>query len=112
MSTRDEIRAQILGAQSVAKVAVDFYGTQIELRQATVGEMQQMITDNQANGSTTSGLIGYLIAYAYVPGTDEKVFDATDIDVLNQLPFDNSMKNLTDAINSLTNITVADAEKN
>lgn len=112
MSSRDNIRAKILGSTTVSTIAVDFFGEQIELRQATVGQMQKMIDAQNAGDATSKGVVAYLIAYAYVPGTDEKLFDDADAEVLGQLPFDDNMKALTDAINKLTNMSVSDAEKN
>lgn len=110
MSIRDEIRALVLADANLKRhsITVNFFGADIELRQPTTGDIIRSIEDE----SRKMTLVRVLLDYAYVPGTDEKVFEEGDIPVLEQLPYNSDMKALTKAIEAFTNILVGDAEKN
>ena len=111
MSIRDEIRAKVFSSASAQRKSyvLPFFGTEIELRQATVGEITQMIEE----GSTGKiSLPLYLIRHAYVPDTEEKVFETADLDGLMALPFNSDMSALSDIIVKLSNVQISDAEKN
>lgn len=110
MSFRDEIRAAILASDNLKRktVPLKFFGAEIELRQPTTGDIIRA-TEGGTNRFT---LVNVLLDYAYVPGTDEKVFEEGDVEHLKSLPYNEDMKSLTQAIETFTNILVGDAEKN
>jgi hypothetical protein len=111
--TRDDIRKAIFSADASKRqsIKLNFFGTEIELRQASIMEVQAQI-ERRATSNGTVSIADYLIDYAYVPGTDEKVFESGDKETIAQLPFNKDMTKLTEAITSLTNIDVKAAEKN
>jgi hypothetical protein len=100
---REQVRASIFSAKQLRKVTVEFFGAEIEVRQPTLEDIVE--TASADNRSTT---INTLIRYAYVPGTDERVFDDTDADSLAKLPFDANFKRVVDALEQLTNISFQD----
>lgn len=103
MSTeRDRIRAELLKTRPVKSKIIDFFGQQIEIKQLTLGA----VIDARTQLDDTQGaLIGILLKYAYVPGTEELLFEDTDADSLRALPFGGDFINLTNAITELTNLT-------
>ena len=52
-----------------------------------------------------------LTDYAYVPGTNEKVFEVEDIDSLKNLPFGAEFTRLMDKVNALLGIKAEEVEK-
>lgn len=108
--TRDSLRAKIFAAKNTTRktIKVPFYDAEIELRQPTVGEIEKL-TDPET-GKTS--MVTILIDYAYVPGTDTKMFDVADAEQLTSMPFGSDMAKVADAITELTNVKVKEAEKN
>src|SRR6516165_9567080 len=103
MSTeRDRIRAELLKTRPVKSKVIEFFGQQIEIKQLTLGaviDARTMFDDQQG------ALINILLRYAYVPGTEELLFEDTDGDSLRALPFGGDFVSLTNAITELTNLT-------
>lgn len=107
---RNLIRGTILASDNYKRDAIelDFFGAQIELRQPTTGDILRY-TDSNSNALS---LISILLDYAYVPGTNEKVFEEGDVEELKQLPYNKDMQALIKAIERFTNVMISDAEKN
>lgn len=109
---RDNIRAKVFASDTRKgeTALIDFFGTTIELRQPSIGEIQKF---GDAVGDDKSiGFTNILIDYAYVPNTDEKVFEEGDVADLNELPFGADVQRVIAAIEKFTNLSVNDAEKN
>ncbi len=106
--TRDEMRARIMKGVKPKSVETSFNGVTIELRQPTVGE----ILDAQEETDRKRAITGMMVRYAYVPDTDERVFEMADLDALMNMPFGDDYIKLNEAINKLTGINVAEEEKN
>jgi hypothetical protein len=111
--TRDEIRAKIFGAKPQTETVDDFFGVTIELRQPTLS-----VALTQREVSDEERLYFMLTDYAFVPGTNEKVFEPADIANIKQLPFSGDFRRLMDAVNALlgtdpeeVEAAIADAEK-
>lgn len=103
--TRDAVRAKILGTSHKPKSrTVPFFGTEIELRQPTLGEVlaQQNTEDRK------SVLIQLLISRAYIPGTDTRVFDDADADGLATLPFGQDFIRVNQALEALSEVNFLD----
>lgn len=104
-SARDELRAKIFSAQPKSAPVDDFFGTTIELRQPT---LQVALSQRQA--ADEERVYFMLTEYAYVPGTNQKLFDREDIESLKELPFGPEFTRLIDAVNSLLGIKIAEVE--
>jgi len=102
---RDDIRASIFGAKPETRT-IEFFGHEIELRQPTLGATMEMrrSTDEDATANM-------LINYAYVPGTNDHVFEAADEENIKNIPFGADMQRLSQAVNELVGVTPADMEK-
>jgi hypothetical protein len=103
--SRDQMRAHIFSAKAECK-EIQFFGTSLELRQPTLGtvlDMQQQSVEHAA--------LYMLINFAFVPGTDEKVFESADEEGLMKMPFGPDMKRLTDAVNELMGVDVEALQK-
>lgn len=97
--SRDQMRANIFASKQVKIKIVDFFGEKIELRQPVLADILAA-----KEKDTQDGVIGMLVDYAYVPGTDQKVFEPTDRDGLLQLPFGNDFLDVSNALEELTNV--------
>jgi hypothetical protein len=110
-TNREDIRNKIFNTTvRCNSVQVDFFGTQIEIRQPTVGRMQKMM-DERSEGNKFS-MAHYLIEYAYMPGEDVKVFEPGDVDSIMALPYNEDMIRVAETITKLTTLDLDAAEKN
>lgn len=104
---RDSIRAAILGLKPRSKT-ISVAGVTIELRQPPIGEV--LAGESTKRVDVISKM---LTDYCYVPGTDEKVFDAADVEGILALPFNGEYNKLQAAISELTNLdSVIESEGN
>lgn len=103
-TTRDDIRSKIFATRELKKIEVEFFGTKIEMRQMQLSDI--LVAQN--NEDRESGVIDMLIKYAYVPGTDEKVFEDADAAAFKQLPFGADFQRLSKAMEELTEVNFLD----
>lgn len=111
--TRDDIRAVLLGKTPLAKSKIiTIYGVELELRQPTLASIMttREIEDPKVRATEM------IIKYAYVPGTDEYVFEDTDREAILKWPFGEDLLTLQQAITDLTGLDIdkvkEDLEKN
>lgn len=104
--TRDEIRTKIFGTKPRG-ILLEVFGTQIEMRQPSLG----VILENQSSDDRVAATVNMLTQFAFVPGTNDLVFDDADAEVIAQLPFDENIQKLQNAISELTGAIVTDATK-
>lgn len=98
---RDRIRAEILKSRPPQSKIITFFGEQIEIKQLTLGA----ILDAGKEEDTQGALISTLVKYAFIPGTDIRVFDPEDLESLKALPFGGDFVGLADAIQELTKVS-------
>lgn len=98
--SKDAIRAKIFKGRDVKKEIVTFFDAEIELRQPTLGD----ILEAQADPDRTRAIIMQLVRYAYVPGTNERVFEDTDVDSLRAQPFGSDFVRASEALARLTEV--------
>ncbi len=105
---RRELRDLLLGhAPKVAHKNVMLFGAEIEIRQPTLGAIleAQEIPDNKER------TVGMIIEYAFVPGTDERIFDNADREVILTWPFGDELVKIQMAIAELTGVDISEAEE-
>lgn len=101
--TRDELRAALLGnAPKPDSKLIMLFGVEIELRQPSLGAILKTRTDSD----DTTRAIDMIIEYAYVPGTDDHVFEDTDRAVMMTWPFGPDLATLNTAIAELTGVDI------
>ena len=111
-SVKDKIRSGILNGKKIVKSeTMSLFGTEIELRQATLSTMAKIARATEAD-SKTPGVVRILIEYAYVPGTEDKLFSEADVAELSQLPGGPWVKTLNAIVGRLSGADVDAAEKN
>jgi len=110
MSTkRNELRAKLLGSAPKPKSElVTLFGAEVELRQPTLATIMEM--SDEVDSKQRS--VDMFLRYAYVPGTNELVFEKTDAAVILAWPFGDDILAMQQAIGRLTGLKVAieDAE--
>lgn len=99
-NARDAIRGKIFATKEVTKVPVEFFGQNIELRQPLLQDILQA----QNGEDRESAVIETLINYAYIPGTEEKVFESGDVAGLKKLPFGADFIRVSQALETLTEV--------
>jgi len=110
MSVRDELRAQIFANAKPKSLEMEFFGAQIELRQPpmeVVLQTQQAAAEDRAFAAASM-----VVRYAFVPGTNDRVFDDADIDLIKAMPFGKDMATLNTKITELTDIDILGEEGN
>lgn len=105
--TRDDIRSAIFASKKLASEQVNFFGQQIELRQPRLSD----IISIQQSEDRQSAIVDTLIRYAYIPGTDEKIFEEGDTAGLLQLPFGQDMIDVSAALERLTKVNFRDGSE-
>ncbi|KAH0537061.1 hypothetical protein GP486_008842 [Trichoglossum hirsutum] len=100
--TREELRAAMLAMKEPKVEKVKFLGMDIDLRQPTVGGMADM----QRVQVGQNGLVIAVIQYACVPGTQDRIFEADDFDMLQNMPFDASWADVANAVGRLTSVNI------
>lgn len=98
---RDTLRTQIFSPKVQKSKILTFFGAEIELRQPKLGDV--MKTQDKAQ-SEEAAVINTLVLYAYVPGTDVKVFEAGDAESMHEMPFGRDFIQIQEALNDLTEV--------
>lgn len=108
--SRDKIRKAILNAKPKSKI-VTVFGVEVEIRQAKVGAvLKDSNTDEKMDRATA--FVNLLIQFCYEPGTNNRVFDETDIETLKELPLGSELTALQTAVNELMGLNVEVERKN
>ena len=107
--SRDEARNKIFSTEytEVKKEYLTFNGVEIELRQPRVSAFME-----QREGENREFFARFLIDNAYLPDTEDKVFDVADRDSLLAMPMNSSWTRAIEAIQLLIDIKVDDKVKN
>lgn len=100
MSDKSSIRAQIFKTHKPKSKVLMFFGAEIELRQPKLKD----IISARENPDRQAAVVQALVDYAYVPGSDEKVFTFEDQDQLLELPFGGEFVEVSKALEELTDI--------
>lgn len=107
---RNNLRASFFAAKPSSKMVKLAGGFEVEVRQPTVGEGLEMAMMEDVK----SRILRMFTDHVYVPGTDEKVFDDSDAEILMQQPNAGDYKAIQEAINELMDLNkeTAKAGKN
>ena len=111
-SERNTARSAIFnGSQSFKRVPAKINGVDIELVQPSVGFIldQPSATDPEIAKNNS---LRMLIQCCVLPGTEERVFEDTDMDLLRGMPYDADMIVTTQALTKLLSVNSEDAAKN
>lgn len=100
---RDSIRNIIFSSSQARSVTCKFFGTEVEIRQPSLGEILQAEEASSKQGQA----VAMIIKYCYIPGTDEKVFEDADQETLLNLPFGEDFIRIQKAIATLTSVDVS-----
>jgi len=103
--TRDQIRAALIGKKHEGNSEiVTLFGVEIEFRQPTLGAILDAREDADEKTRTTD----VFIKYAYVPGTQELVFEDTDRQTILEWPFNDDLIEVQKVVAKLTGIDLSD----
>lgn len=107
-ASRTDLRSRLLGARHAPKSKViTLFGDKVEMRQPSIKSILDL-TDNDDEKYRSLKL---LIEYAYVPGTDEKLFEPADLDVMLQWPASEDLVKVQQAIAELSRVDVEVAKE-
>jgi hypothetical protein len=110
-TTRDALRAKVLGnAPKLGSIIVPFNGEQIELRQQTL-RVAMASYENEKQVSAAERAARLVVDYAYIPGTNERVFEVADIPVLLEMPFGPEWVEIQRSISKLMGVTEEDVAR-
>ncbi len=106
--TRDELRAELIGKKhKPERVAVTLFGCELEMQQPTLAS----ILDARDDADERTRTADVFINYAYVPGTDERVFEEGDREVILGWPFGEELLEVQRVIVKLTGVDISNAEE-
>lgn len=106
--TRDQIRAELVGKKHAARTEITtLFGVEIELRQPTLGS----IIDAKEDADAQTRTVDVFVKYAYVPGTDERIFEDTDKAAILNWPFSDELLKVQEKIGELSGIDLGGAKE-
>jgi hypothetical protein len=97
---RQAIRDAVFTTKPRSKV-ISVFGTEIEIRQPS---LRAILGKGFNELSPDVKAAHVLIGYAYVPGTNQKVFEDLDVDGILGLPFGEDMNLIQNTIGELTDV--------
>ncbi len=104
--TRDEIRAALIGSTPPGDTKmIKLWGMDLELRQPTL----ERILKARDTGDNVERALDMIIEYAFVPGTNDPVFEDTDKPQMRKWPFGKDLQQLNEAIAELTGVDIETA---
>lgn len=110
--TRDSLRAKIFASENLKPGSriITLFGEKVEIRQPTIAQISKM--SKASVDEKVSPLIRIITEYTYVPGTDERVFEAADAEALSAMPSGKWLSDFNTAMEELSGVDVKGAEKN
>lgn len=107
LSVRDQLRKELLANHRPESIPVTLFGQKIELRQPTLDSvLKARETDDKVER-----VLDMILKYAYVPDTDQPVFEPGDKELMKKWPWGPDLMNVNNAIMKLTGIDISAAEK-
>lgn len=104
---RKQLRDQLLARQEVKTEKVTIFGQEVELRQPSV----EAILNAREQDDPVERALDMIIRYAFVPGTEEQIFEEGDKAQLRKWPWGGDVVKIQEAILKLTGINISEAEK-
>lgn len=108
-----DMKARMFSAQNKMRKSekVVFFGEEIEIKQSSLGQVVEMA--NMRDEDDDQGVAIYvLLNYAYVPGTEDRVFETADVEQLKSMPFGDDFNRVIDSWRRITGIKIEAATKN
>jgi hypothetical protein len=107
---RLSIRNRILNKKTGSKIVTLADGTELEVREPSVGGTLNMAQIDDPK----QRMLTLLVNHVFVPGTEERVFDPEDMEVLQQMPSSGDYKVMMEAIQDMMGLKegVKEAAKN
>jgi hypothetical protein len=99
---RDKLRSQILATHLPKSKVITFFGGQIEIRQPSLKDI--LAVQASAETDREGAIIRTLIMYAFVPGTNDRVFEDSDKEQLQSLPWGQDFVTVTEVMQELTSV--------
>ena len=115
-SQRDKIRSATLGkGNKLQSEIIQVNGVDIELKQPTVKVRNQLLYQaqtEQGDVDFNDFLLRGIIQCAYVPGTNELIYEDEDYETMEGKPVNDFVDDCSNAVMRLLNVTPGDVEKN
>lgn len=115
MSIRNKLRSITVGSKKVVNsIELEYEGEKFEFRQITYRDRKSLLEKSEGKDGKVDGTafqIWGVISMTYVPGTEEKVFDEGDFDILMNQPVGGFIDKFSEEITKLLGVS-EEAEKN
>jgi hypothetical protein len=106
---RDKVRSQVFSSDVFKRESVEAFGTTIDIRQTTLGRVLELQEKLSEDRKVAIGLA--FLEFCYVPGTDTRLFDDADLDMVLGLPFGEDFQKVQDVINKLMGVSDKDIKE-
>ena len=106
--TRDSLRQAILNKAETKSIKTTFFGEDVEMRQPSM----RVVLSLQEQEDRSLAAAQMIVNYMYVPGTDERVFEEADVEILMSMPFGEDLARINNVIAQLTGVDIEEAVKN
>ena len=108
--TVDEIRSAIFSSSNFKSTEIELFGKAVEVRQPSVGQLMSLT--EEGSDTVRSAAVNAMIAFTYLPGTNQKIFTSADKDGLLNLPMGQWFIDFQTVWADLASIDVGEAEEN
>ncbi len=106
-SERGALRAHLLQTREPEHEMVTLFGKEFELRQPTL----EQVLNARDSKDALDGTLNLLIDRAFVPGTNERIFEEGDKRILAKMPFGKEMVEVNAAMSRLSGIDLDEEEE-
>lgn len=109
--TKASIREKIFSTENkeLKKEVLSFGGTEIEFRQPTIAQASELQDKDLGHDNF---VVSALIAFSYIPGTNEKIFVPNDYNEICQMPLTSDFQVVMSKIADLLGLKVEEKVKN
>lgn len=114
-AARNAMRAALFDSknQTFKVIQITMFGQKVDVRQPSIDQIERITQKfREDTENERSAIVRMIISYCYVPGTEEKVFEDADADMLLTLPGGGWLTEFNKAVSALTELDVGEAEKN
>lgn len=97
VTQKKALRQKIFDGMKRKRIAVTYNGVEMEIQQPTIAQ----VMDLHDTTNPKQRIAKSMIEYCYYAGTDEKVFEDTDLDQLMDMPFSEEVTKMQEVLTQL-----------
>ena len=94
---KDSLREKFFSPKNFKRKKIKLFDVSLEVRQPSVKQLNELWEVKDDKGNAQNAAVRLIIEYAYLPGSDTKLFDESDYDGLMAMPYGDWVTEFQDA---------------